>query len=119
MVAYLAEQHCCSRHQHVQGYLIHLAWAWILLVLQIQFWYVSSRRAGGEAEGELSGYMAFLVFPTLLYLASTLLMPTDVQGTRFSFRDYYYEHATAFFVICGTASLSVTVLGKLFEDRPL
>ena len=107
------------QYRHVRWCPEHIGWVMILFVVQIRFWHVSSRREGVELTSDLLGYFAFLVFPVLLYLASAILMPKDMQGQSFSLRDHYYNHSRAFFFICGVASLSVIVLGKVFEARPL
>jgi len=91
-----------SRHL-VRVYWVHLVWVGVLFLQLVYYWHVQHSTI--DVEREFLGYVAAMVFPTLLYLGVALLLPQIDQGEHFDYRRHYYENAEWFFGICGAGVL--------------
>lgn len=92
----------------VKWHPLHVAWAVILFVSQIISWHESAACRGCVDIGtSLWHYLAFLGFPTTIYLASTVLtpekMPADEGKQKLDLGEHYYSHAVSFFMLCAVA----------------
>ena len=86
----------------VKLYWIPCAWAGILFVLQILYWHTTRKCSEIPIAQDLSHYLLFFIFPTMVYLAATVLMPKSLPPSQpYSLRNHYYDHALLFFIICG------------------
>ena len=102
---------------------LHLAWASILFVAQLISWHESSGCRGCVDVGKsLLHYLAFLGFPTTIYLASTVLIPdmqwkpeksADKRSNKLDLGDHYYSHGVQFFSICTVALLVAIVANSV------
>ena len=99
------------RRPDIRPYFIHVGWAILLFLLQIQFWHASSQWSEVTKIGQdVLHYCVYLIFPVTMYLASAILVPTEAPEPNFDYRQYYYDHATVFFSICCASMLSVIII---------
>ena len=89
------------RRRDVKGSFLHPLWALLLFALLVQYWHTTSMCAQTGVGDNLLEYALFLVFPAMIYLAYSVLMPHDIKpDTKFELAEHYYEHAMLFFRIC-------------------
>ena len=107
------------QHQ-VWPYGIHLLWIAIISVMQILYWHTTAICAAKGIAGNMPEYALFFIFPAMVYLAATVLVPTpsQVRRGRYSLRKYYYDHAEMFFTICYAGLILEVVFGKWLSCTP-
>jgi hypothetical protein len=88
-----------QRSNRERRYWVHTLWLINALVLLMTSWWVFYRWHTAQ---EWTAYLFFWVTltPTLLYLASSVLAPGELEETgSASWRDYYYANRRAFFFV--------------------
>jgi hypothetical protein len=69
-------------------YLLHTIWTFYLFCYTALFWWWEFQLA--SVEWSLSLYIIIIVYATLLYFASLIIQPSNIEGIS-SFKSYYYE----------------------------
>jgi len=70
-------------------YWVHLIWTYYLFVNTTMFWWWEFRLSA--LDWSLSIYLVVIVYATLLFFASLVLQPTNLDGTS-SYKEYYYSN---------------------------
>lgn len=96
-----------------------LVWMVVLFLMQVQYWYVMF--GVGQVGADFSRYLAALVFPTCLYLASGVLVPkvpAEGRGEALDLRLKYEVNRRWFFGFCFAGMLSLVFYDHLVMGRP-
>ena len=104
----------------VQSHPLHLIWAAILFVSQIISWHESaSCRTSIDIGTSFWHYLAFLGFPTTIYLASTVLTPEEMpaDADRLDLGAHYDRNAVQFFSICTVALIVAIITNTVFPCK--
>jgi hypothetical protein len=92
----------------------------VLFLMQVQYWYVMFEV--GQVGTNFGRYLAALIFPTCLYLASGVLVPrvpAEAPGnTRLDLRLKYEMNRHWFFGLCAVGLLSLIFYDHLVQGRP-
>ncbi len=107
LVDYVQERH------RVRWSALQLVWMLVLFLLQVQYWYVMFHVA--DIGRDFSRYLAALLFPTFLYLASGVLVPkVSHDETRvLDLRDRYADNQRWFFALCAMGLITLIVYAQL------
>ena len=94
---------------------LQLLWMMILFLMQVQYWYTMFQvRNLGE---DFSRYLASLLFPTLLYIASGVLVPKLPESQTVDLRESYRDNQRWFFGICALGMVVLVVHSQLVYGR--
>lgn len=101
----------------VRVYWIHLAWAGLLFLLLVQFWYVTySWRDLGATFGS---YLYYMLYPATLFAASAILVPTVELDQKIDFQSHFFSNQRWFFSICTLALLEMILRTMQFNHESL
>jgi hypothetical protein len=104
-----------NRHR-VRWYWVQVVWMLILFLLQVQYWYTLF---GTEEIGVNFGrYVGSLVFPTLMYLASGVLVPKVPDQGRLDLEARYYTNQRWFFALCLAGMLVLSCQEQIVFGKP-
>jgi hypothetical protein len=97
-----------------------LVWLIVLFLLQVQYWYVMF--SVGEVGKDFGRYLAALIFPTCLYMASGVLVPRiPPEGTftgKFDLQVKYEANRRWFFGFCIVGMLALIFYDHLVAGVP-
>jgi hypothetical protein len=97
-----------------------LVWLVVLFLMQVQYWYVMF--SVGQLGNDFGRYLAALIFPTCLYLASGVLVPrVPPEGTypgKFDLRARYEANRRWFFAFCIVGMLALIFYDHLVAGVP-
>jgi hypothetical protein len=77
-----------SDQQGPKLYWVHIAWTIYLFAYTAMFWWWEFQLA--SIEWSLSLYVLLIVYATLLYFASLIIQPSNLEGVS-DFKHYYYD----------------------------
>ena len=92
-----------------------LVWMLALFVLQVQYWYMMHDADLGQDFGR---YLAALLFPTVLFLATGVLVPKVPDDRPLDLVARYHANQRWFFALCGLGLATLIVYGQLVLGRP-
>ncbi len=97
-----------------------LVWMAILFLMQVQYWYVMF--GVGQLGQHFGRYLAALIFPTCLYLASGILVPKVPQEGqfegKFDLQLRYAANRRWFIGLCILGMLALIFYDQLVVGRP-
>lgn len=96
---------------------VPMTWIGILLVLQMQYWW--ELREIHDLGEKFSRYCGTLAYPTLMYLASTLIAPRVPDVGTLDVQQRYYANRFCFFGISALAMVTLIFHDSLVHGRPI
>ncbi len=85
------------QNERVKIYWPHLVWVLIVLILQVQEWYITfERRTFGP--WRLPIFLFVLLYPTVLFILARLLFPFSYGEETIDLRKFYYENYRRIFL---------------------
>ena len=106
-----------QHRKRVKFYWVQLVWAFLFLVLLINYWYVLHR--WGEFGTQFHDYLLSLVYPCCLYLTVVLVLPKMISSGEMDLEAYYYEQRRWVFGLAGMGLLFITVRSSIRFDTDL
>ncbi len=85
------------QNERVKIYWPHLVWVLIVLILQVQEWYITFERRTFEA-WRLPIFLFVLLYPTVLFILARLLFPFGYGEGTIDLRKFYYENYRRIFL---------------------
>jgi hypothetical protein len=91
-----AVQHLIQARERIVFYWLPLAWAVLVLVTQVEWWW-SSFSLEGQSDWNFFYFLFLLLSPVALFLASALVLPAIEAGQDYDLRGYYESTHRWFF----------------------
>src|SRR5260370_32767676 len=85
------------QNERVKIYWPHLVWVLIVLILQVQEWYITFERRTFEA-WRLPIFLFVLLYPTVLFILARLLFPFSYSEGAIDLRKFYYSNYRRIFL---------------------
>ncbi|EED30836.1 hypothetical conserved membrane protein [gamma proteobacterium NOR5-3] len=99
------------------SYLPSRIWALNLFITIFLVWWATWEFR--EAEWSFAGYVYLLIAPTLLFLSSSLLLPSDAPGVEFSEESNFTGVKGLFFTSYAAGVIAISVDGSVLSDESI